>query len=245
MRRGKPATYKVFGNDVAINAGNIMYFLPLLSLINNKDKFDDNVIQKVYEIYIKEMINIHFGQGMDIAWHKELDNSKIVSEEEYLQMCLYKSGSLARMAAKMAATLAGKDEQTVEVLGELAGKIGVAFQIQDDILNLTGEEFMKRKGFGEDITEGKKSLLVVYTLNNANENDKKRLLNILTSHTKDKKEISDAINIINSYGSIEYAKKVAKEIIDECWGKVDKILPSSDAKNKLKMISNYLIERKI
>ena len=112
-------------------------------------------------------------------------------------MCAYKTGTLARMAAKMAAVLAGAEPKLVEKLGRFAETIGVAFQMQDDILDLTGQEFAKSKGcVGGDITEGKRSLLVIYTLQIANVTDKKRLIEILNMHTFDQKLRDEAIALI-------------------------------------------------
>lgn len=245
LRRGKPAIHKLFGEDITINAGNIMYYLPLTVLLKNKGKFDDKTLLKIHKIYVEEMIDVSMGQALDIAWHRGLANANNVSEEEFLQMCLYKTGSLTRMSAKMAATLAGSDDKTIETLGEMAGNIGVAFQIQDDILNLISKEFQKKKGFGEDITEGKRSLLVIHTMKEATDADRKRLLEILNSHTKDRKLIEEAIEIIKKNGSVEYSKSIAKKIIKDSWTEVDKLLPESDAKDKLKKITEFLVEREV
>lgn len=245
MRRGKPCLHKIFGVDIAINAGNAMYFLPLLSFIKNKNKLDEKTYLKLYDTYAQEMINIHFGQCMDVAWHRGIANADNISEAEYLQMCAYKTGTLARMSAKLAAILAGRDEKTIEAVGKFAESIGVAFQIQDDILNLVGEEFQKGKGIGEDIHEGKRTIMVIHTLKKANERDKKRLLEILQTHTNDQNLINEAIEIIKKYNSIEYAKEFAKKMVKEAWDEVDKLLKPSEAKEKLKAFAYYLIERKI
>ena len=70
LRRGKPCLHRIFGTDIALNAGNFLYFLPLLALIKNREKFKPDVLIKAYQICIREMINIHLGQGTDILWHK-------------------------------------------------------------------------------------------------------------------------------------------------------------------------------
>jgi geranylgeranyl pyrophosphate synthase/intein/homing endonuclease len=246
LRRGKPCLHRIFGTDVAINAGNFLYFLPLISLIKNKNKFRPEVISRAYEICIQEMINIHLGQGTDIYWHK--GKVKKIKEKEYLQMCAFKTGCLSRLAAKLAVILSGKDHQLAEKLGQVAEGIGVAFQIQDDILDLTlkGKERKKfGKNFGNDIKEGKRTLMVLYTLEKASKKDKKRLLEILDKHTDSPKEKKEAIEIIKKYGGIEYAKKVAQKIIKERWKEVEKLLPESKAKEKLEDFVNYLIERRI
>ncbi len=246
LRRGKPCTYKIYGLDIAINAGNAIYYLPLLPLIKNQEKFSPEKLAKVYQIYVEEMISLSLGQAMDIAWHKGLANANKLDEKNYLQMCAYKTGTLARMAARMAAVLADADDELVEKLGLFAESIGVAFQMQDDILDLTSEEFVEKKGgYGKDITEGKRTLIVIHTLKVAKKEDRERLIEILNMHTSDQELKDEAITIIKKYGSIEYTRNFARKIVQESWMEVEKLLPASDAKEKLNAFAKFLIERKI
>jgi geranylgeranyl diphosphate synthase type I len=244
VRRGKPCSYRIYGNDIAINMGNAMYYLPLLPLMVNRDKLSVEMQRDVYEVYVQEMINLSMGQAMDIAWHRGIANADALSEEDYLQMCAYKTGTLARMSAKMAAVLADADGRLVEKLGRLAECIGIAFQMQDDILDLTGEEFAKSKGcVGGDISEGKRSLLVIYTLQKASAADKKRLLEILGMHTSDQTLRNEAIAIIKKYGAFEHVKATAEQMVLDSWSEVDKLLPTPQAKEKLKTFAEFLIKR--
>ena len=246
MRRGKPCTYKIYGIDIAINVGNAMYYMPLITLMKYRDRISKEKLSRLYEIYVQEMINLSFGQAMDIAWHKGLANADQINVENYMQMCAYKTGTLARMAARMAAVLADADEKLVEKLGRFAEAIGVAFQVQDDILDLTSPEFAEKKGGrGQDITEGKRSLMVIYTLKKASEEDRKRLIEILNMHTSDQALRDEAIAIMEKYGAIDYAKNFAKKLVEESWKEIEELLPSANAKEKLKAFAKYLIERKI
>ncbi len=244
FRRGKPCLHKIFGVDVAINTGNWMYFFPLIPLFKNREKFGKEKFQKILEVYIQEMNNIHFGQAMDIGWHKGW--GKEITVEKYLQMCAFKTGTLARMSAKIAAICAGASDEVVEKLGHFAESIGIAFQIQDDILNISESELARKKGgIGEDITEGKRTLMVIYTLQNASKEDAQRLEEILNMHTKDEKLIKEAIEIMKKYNAIEFAKNFARELVKKTWEEVEKLLPESEAKQKLKAFSQFLIERDV
>lgn len=246
FRRGRPCTYKIYGLDIAINAGNAMYYLPLLPLIENRAKVSTEKLCKIYEVYVKEMISLSFGQAMDIAWHRGMANADEIDEKDYLQMCAYKTGTLARMAAKIAAVLADANDELVERLGSFAESIGVAFQMQDDILDLTSSEFAEKKGGrGQDITEGKRSLIVIRTLKVADAKDRERLVGILKMHTSDQKLRDEAIVIMQRYGSIEYVKEFARKMVEDSWREVERLLPASDAKEKLKAFAKFLIERKI
>jgi geranylgeranyl pyrophosphate synthase len=246
LRRGKPCTYKMYGLDIAINAGNAMYYLPLLPLMKNRKKIAVEKLFRIYEIYVQEMINLSLGQAMDIAWHKGSSGADNLGEDDYLQMCAYKTGTLARMSAKIASILADADDGLVEKLGRFAESLGVAFQIRDDVLDLTGEEFEKKKGCrGQDITEGKRSLIVIRTLRNANVQDKGRLIEILNMHSSDQRLRDEAIAIMKKYGSIDYARQLAGKMVEESWRNVGRSLPPSGGKEKLKAFADFLIERKI
>lgn len=246
LRRGKPCLHKIFGVDIALNAGNFLYFLPLLALIKNQKKFKPEILNKAYQTYIQDMLNLGFGQGTDIFWAKE--KTEKIEEKEYLQMCAFKTGCLSRMAAKLAVILSEGNEKLAEKLGQMAETIGVAFQIQDDILDITlagkGREKFG-KVFGQDIKDGKRTLMVIHTLKKANPRDKKRLLEILNKHTDNLAEIKKAVELIKKYGSLNYAKNFSQKIVSDTWQEVSQLLPESRAKKKLKDFINYLVERKI
>jgi geranylgeranyl pyrophosphate synthase len=238
IRRGKPCTHKLFGVDTAINTGNMMYYLPYL--IIKKIDLPKGTKLAIYDLINEEMLKLSIGQGIDIYWH---NGGEIINEELYLQMCALKTGTLARMSAKLGALLGNASKKQLKSLGKFAETIGVAFQIQDDILNITNLEWGKE--FGEDITEGKKSLMVIRTLEIGNEDDKKRLLQILASKTRDGDVIKEAIFLFQKYGAIEYAGKKARELTKDAWQDLDLCIPESDSKEKLKMFADYLVERKI
>lgn len=239
LRRGKPSIHKIFGQDIAINAGNSLYYLPLIKIIKSKEISPETKI-KIYELINQEMIRLSFGQGMDIYWHKK---SLIPKENQYLEMSILKTGTLARMSAKLGAILGGGTSREIEILGKFAESMGVAFQIKDDVLNITNENLGKE--FGEDITEGKKSLVVIKTLEESSKEDKERLIKILKLKTKNKEYIMEAINIINKYSGIKKSEEIAKKIILLAWKEVEKEIHDQKLKNKLKVFSEFMIERDI
>ncbi|MBU4245838.1 MAG: polyprenyl synthetase family protein [Nanoarchaeota archaeon] len=249
LRRGKPCTHVIFGADIAINAAEAMYFIPTLVLRKNRNFIDDKILLRAYEIYHEDLTSLTVaGQAVDIYWHRGFENVDEITENKYLQMCAGKTGSLARMSARLAAALSGASEKQEFLLGRFAETIGVAFQIQDDILNLTAEsgkgQFIKEY-IGSDITEGKRTLMIIHALKKATKEEKARLIEILNMHTNDKKLIYEAIAIIKKYGSVEYAKNRAKEIVKDAWKDVDSVLPESKSKDVLSAFADYLIERDI
>ena len=155
-RRGKPAIHKIYGIDTAINSGSFLYFLSLscIEAYTGKNK------EQIYKLWGKYMRGVHLGQAVDISWHRRV--SFIPTLDEYFIMCGLKTGSLSRLSAELGADLAGASDETIWKLGEAAEKLGIGFQILDDVKNLTiGIPGKKR---GDDVVEGKKSLPILLFL---------------------------------------------------------------------------------
>lgn len=244
LRRGQPCVHKKFGVDIAINAANAMYYIPLLAFLRNKEVADAPTMLRAYEAYSQELINIHLGQGMDITWHRGLAEADNISEGQYLQMCSLKTGTLSRLSARLAAIFCDAGEELTEKLGTLAECLGIGFQIQDDILNLTarsGKNQFVEDYVGSDITEGKRTIMVIHTLHHGKGSD--RLLELLNLHTRDKDLIHEAIEILEANGSIAYARKKAIEIVSQAWEDVRDDLPQSEAKETLADFILFAVER--
>jgi octaprenyl-diphosphate synthase len=163
-RRGKPAVHLLYGTDTAINSGCFLYFLPL-SCIDNWDAPDEAKL-KLYSLWSREMRALHLGQSLDIAWHRSWET--LPSIDDYYTMCALKTGVLARFAARTGylsalyggGTGAENGGANADIaFASAAEKLGVGFQILDDVKNLT--EGVQGKKRGDDIVEGKKSLPVL------------------------------------------------------------------------------------
>ncbi len=247
LRRGKPALHKVYGEDITINCGNAMYFLPLQVIEEHKSKIDIHTLYKIYSIYFEEMANLHYGQALDITWHKGI-LKKEPNVDQYLQMAAYKTGTLARMAARMAVALSGKDEKLESKFGRFAESIGIAFQIQDDLLDIITTEKEREafgKSYGNDISEGKRSLAIIYSLELLDYQKRNRLIEILNSHTKQKQIINEAMDLIKETEAIELSRDTANKLVLESWKDIENEIKESKAKRYLKAFSEFLIKRKI
>ena len=159
LRRGAPAAHLRHGLDLAINAGNLLYFLPAGYLA--AAGLDIAIELQVHRLYGAAMLRLHYGQGLDILWHREPE--RIPAQPEYFAMCRGKSGSLAGLAAALGATAARSPKPLIALLGAAGEEFGVCFQIIDDVRNLTTGNPGKRRG--DDLIEGKKSLPVILYCN--------------------------------------------------------------------------------
>lgn len=238
-RRGRPCVHRIYGEDIAINMGNTMYYLPLTLL--RKLNLEPDKRLKILEEYVETMLKLSFGQAMDIAWHKGLVES--VDEKQYLQMTLFKTGALASFAAKLAAIMAGIPEERAKLVQRFAELIAVAFQIQDDILNVVGDEAKYGKEVGGDITEGKRTLMVIHALRNLPPKEAKKLRNILDMRTGDRRLIREAIELMKKAGSIEYAKQVSRNLAEESIEILRQLFPDEGRRRKLEALANFLVGR--
>ena len=154
-RRGQPAAYITYGTDTAINAGSWLYFEAATCIdtlgVSSEQKL------RLYQSYAMELRRLHLGQAMDIAWHR--DAAYCPPIRDYLAMVRNKTGTLAALAARIGMVLADADEGTANQAAEIAAKIGIGFQIIDDVINLSSGNPGKQRG--DDIIEGKKSLPVL------------------------------------------------------------------------------------
>ncbi|MGL1893715.1 MAG: polyprenyl synthetase family protein [Spirochaetaceae bacterium] len=238
-RRGKKAVHLIFGEDMAINSGNHLYYIPT-TIIDNLD-LTDKVKLNIYQSYTHNMRRLHFGQGLDIQWHNDL--KKIPSVTEYIQMCKFKTGCLASMSGELGAICAGLSNEEIENIRTIWEEIGVGFQILDDIKNITTGNPGKHRG--DDIVEGKKSLPVILY---CNKNEHSKLLNNikmakLKGIIKGKKYVERAIKILDNSGAITEGSKIALELLNNNIGRLNSTLPNSPYKKVLINIVNDFIKK--
>lgn len=132
-----------------------MYYAPILKIDKYFDK--SGMKSKIIEIYNQEMFHVLLGQNWDISWHKGVIKP---TEAQYYQMVAHKTGVLLRLNARMIGTALKLKKFQINGLASFVEALGTAFQIQDDIIAITSEEYEKERGLAEDIREGKRSLMV-------------------------------------------------------------------------------------
>jgi octaprenyl-diphosphate synthase len=206
-RRGKPAVHKIYGVDTAINSGSFLYFLSL-SCIETYIGVNKELI---YNLWAKYMRGLHLGQAIDISWHRKI--SFIPTIDEYFVMCGLKTGSLARLAAEVGAYAAGAGVDTAAKFGDAAEKLGIGFQIMDDVKNLTTGVPGKLRG--DDVVEGKKSLPVLLYLTRYPE---KREMVYYSFHAAQKNgiatpEVEELINALHAAGVLSESEEKAQSML--------------------------------
>lgn len=244
VRRGGPALHLQFGTDLAVNAGNFMYFLP--TIVFEHADFDTPVLLAMMKDWFTIMRRLHLGQGYDILWHK--DHQLLPDRDSYLRMCRFKTGSLAALAARLGARAALSDrcdENLVEAMGEIWERIGVGFQILDDVKNLNSE--IQGKHMGDDIVEGKKSLPVILHLE-ARPQDSEKLAELLTRSSDlapkgDWSSVNETIALMRQSGAIDDACVQGKAMLNSGKNQLLALLPESLARNLLIDLVDGFLEK--
>jgi octaprenyl-diphosphate synthase len=221
-RRGRPAAHLIYGTDTAINGGCFLYFLPLTCL--DEWKAPAELKARIYSVWGEHLRRLHLGQAMDIAWHRDFASRP--SPKDYTLMCRLKTGALARLAAVLGvyAGLPGSAGQPeadalAATMGDAAEKMGVGFQILDDVKNLTcGIPGKKR---GDDIVEGKKSLPILLYLNRFPEAGAlvARCCTAARAGGTGVPEVEELIAALNTAGVLEEAERQGLSLIADA-GKV-------------------------
>ncbi|KAL1953442.1 hypothetical protein VTO42DRAFT_2820 [Malbranchea cinnamomea] len=207
LRRGVPVAHNIFGTAQTINSANYVYFLALEEIQKLKNP-------AAIQIFTKELLNLHRGQGMDLFWR---DTLTCPTEEDYLEMVGNKTGGLFRLAIKL---MQAESDSTIDCI-PLVNLMGLVFQICDDYLNLSNPTYSRNKGLCEDLTEGKFSFPIIHSIRSQPEN--LQLINILKQRTKDDEVKRYAISYMESTGSFAYTRKVVAKLRDKALAAIDNI----------------------
>ncbi|GBF65893.1 geranylgeranyl pyrophosphate synthase [Trichophyton mentagrophytes] len=207
LRRGAPVAHNIFGIPQTINSANYVYFQAL-------DEIQKLKSPEAINIFVKELMNLHRGQGMDLYWR---DTLTCPTEEDYLEMVGNKTGGLFRLAIKL---MQAESSVPIDCV-PLVDLMGLMFQVCDDYLNLSNPTYSKNKGLCEDLTEGKFSFPVIHSIRAQPEN--RQLINILKQKTNDNEVKKYAVKYMESTGSFEYTRKVAIELRDKAFLLIDEL----------------------
>ena len=238
-RRGQPCVHLKYGIDRSINAGCLGFFLPVFTAV---EQILPHQREKLLYMYIQEMKNIHLGLAWDIYWHGNAHSiSSLPSEENYIRMVESKTAVLLRIGFACVSILAGLPQEETAKLSQLANLIGTSFQVQDDLLNLRSSIYAKGKGsIGEDITEGKVTLMVLHHIR---ETQNTRVLQILGQKTKDQNLINEAINAMEKSGSLNYADMVQRATMLQAQQVLESLSGQERPKREVGLVLDELLNR--
>lgn len=236
LRRNLPTVHIKFGEPTAIMAGDLL-FAKAFEIMHSIPG-DHSVFKKLDYGLIKCVVEICEGQQLDMNFEKREN----VREEEYLEMILKKTAFLFMFAAEGGAIAGGGTVEEIKGLKEYGKSLGLGFQIWDDYLDLSSDEETLGKDIGNDIRNGKKTLIAVHSFNHAVGNDRKILEKIFGNKNASEQEVKKVFELFKKNKSIEYAKNTALNYSAKAKKALD-VLKDSDAKQILMDLADYSIRR--
>ncbi|WP_436935528.1 geranylfarnesyl diphosphate synthase [Halovenus marina] len=233
MRRGVPAVHREYDLSTAILAGDTLYSKAFENMLETGTSPQRSV--RALSELATTCTEICEGQSLDIEFEKR----GAITPDEYLEMVELKTAVLYAAAASMPAVVLGYDD-AVEPLHSYGLDIGRAFQIQDDVLDLTTPTEQLGKQRGSDLVEGKQTIITVHARDQGVDVD--NLVSADSVEAVTEAEIDEAVSKLEAVGSIDYARERARELVASGKSHLD-VLPNNEAHETLDSIADYLIER--
>jgi len=234
MRRGSPSVHVAFDEETAILAGDTLYSKAFEIMLQTGAPAERAV--EAMDVLASTCTRICEGQSLDVSFEDRTD----VATEEYLDMVDRKTAVLYAAAAAIPTILLGAEAETVDAAYEYGRVIGQAFQIQDDILDLTVPSETLGKQRGSDLVEGKQTIITLHAREQGVDVD--GLLEAADPEAVTEAEIDEAVAELEAAGSIEYARTLAQDLVEE--GKTHlETLPKNEARHRLEQVADFLVER--
>lgn len=204
--------------------------------------FDPQDIIEALGIFNKEMFE-DTAAGWLIHMHQNWQNVSEATEEEFIKGLNLVTAQYTFVGPLLiGATLAGTGKKYFSALREYGLHVGTAFQIHDDILGLFGDESVTGKAVGNDLREGKKTLLIQYAYRHGNSHEREVIKRALGG-TVDDEVLGQVQQIVQNTGGLEYGKKLAKGYVKRGIKSLEKIFQQSEARVTLRDLSEYIIQR--
>lgn len=211
-RRGRPTLHLEHGVPLAVNVGDAMNALSLRVLKKNLPLLGPEVTWQIFDEFEHMMTETIEGQAMELGWIR--DNNCDTTEDDYVLMVLKKTCWYSFIhPCRIGAIIAKRGQLDLSSFNSFGYYLGTAFQIQDDVLNLVGDQKQYGKEINGDILEGKRTLIVAHLLKNCNAHDKQRLKTFFGKPRRERlpREVAWVHELMRNYGSIEYGRQVARE----------------------------------
>ena len=236
IRRGNPTVHKKWNENTAILSGDAMFIKAYEYFLDcESPKF-----REVLKVFNQTALEVCEGQQYDM----EFENRDDVTEKEYLRMIELKTSVLLAGALKIGALIGGANEKDANLLYEFGRNIGLAFQLQDDYLDVYGDVAIFGKQIGGDIVANKKTFLLIKALELAKENNLENLQNLLSENNIDREQKVSAVT--QFYNDLDIKKTTRDRVIklnNRALEYLNQVDVEDDKKSELKKLTKKLLNR--
>lgn len=229
QRRGFFSINALWKNKIAVLVGDFLLSKGLLLSIENNDF-------KLLQIVSEAVKQMSEGELLQVEKVRRMD----VDEPIYYEVIRQKTASLIASCCACGAASAGADEATIEKMRSFGEKIGIAFQIKDDMFDFGTDDVGKPLGI--DIKEKKVTLPLIYSLNNTTSSERKRIINLVKNHNDDPKKIEQIIRFVKESGGLRYAETQMKKYQEAAF-EILNTFPKSESRESLEQLVRFTTER--
>ena len=237
IRRGKQAVHMKYNLSTAILSGDVMMMYAYKYLL----QYDHNdIVAEINRLFINNAIKLCEGQQMDM----DFENYSDVSIEDYIQMITNKTSILLGVSLQIGGTIGGATKSDDLHLYEFGKNIGIAFQIQDDVLDLFGDQEKVGKIRAGDIIHNKKTYLYLKALELASKEQKERLIHLYTTDfSEPQSKVEEVTKIFEELAVTEYASQLKDAYLGLGISHLEAVNVDNNKKEKLRWLAGYLINR--
>lgn len=247
LRRGKPTLHRMYSVELAINASDTLETVMWKVLFDNISILGVKKTRELVEEFYSMVMRTGLGQTVEIKWFT--DNKLDFTEEDWYFIGYSKSGYYSIGGpVRLGAIIANATSSQLNILSKFGLELGACWQLVDDLLDITSD-FQGLKQKGNDIYEGKRTVMLSHLLAKADQKDKKKLIEILHKKRPEKTEaeVDWVMNKMELYGSIAHARELAIKHKKNCEVILDKqlkFLSEEPARTQLRTLINFILERK-
>lgn len=228
IRRGRKTLHKEYTVSKAIIAGDYMFAMGFRLLAAEAPQIVDYIVDASASMGAGEFVQ------------KDFEHASSVTEDDYIEIITGKTAKLFEASSKSGAAVANADGAMLEALGSFSHYIGLAFQIVDDTLDVTGDPHNTGKAVGTDLIEGKPTLPVIYAMQDPDKGP--RLIELFEKADVTTDDVAEALELIRSTDSVDRCLSKAREYVDEAVGYMDSV-PDSIYKDALLDLASYIVRR--
>jgi geranylgeranyl diphosphate synthase type I len=240
-RRGLPTLWKVWGDGIALTAGDSLFSLAFASLRDIKVVTNKTLLY-IYENLADTGICLGTGQHLDLVF----ESNQQVNQEMYLEMVSGKTVALMKFATYSAAMLATEDKTKIEQMKIFGENLGYAFQIRDDYLNLWGEDYKSKKTAYGDLVRKKKTFPIIYAFANIDDHIRQEMTKIYSNNQiqMDKPEQEFMLDVLDNVDAQKNTMKIIDSFIAKAFSALETaMLRNNMAHERLILLTNYLLGR--
>ena len=247
LRRGEPCLHQKHGIPMAINIGDALHCKMWEMLHRNAEILGYELTLRILSEFIQLSNQVVEGQHIELSWVS--DNRWDLDESDYLTMCIQKTAWYTCITpCRIGAIIAGASEAEIDGFVELGKEIGIAFQIQDDVLNLIGDVGRYGKEIAGDISEGKRTLVLIHLINACTAAEAQHVIDIMARprNEKTEAEVESVLQLMEKYKSITYVQRRSKALLQSAAERFSHNyahLPDGRAKQLFLSLLHFFVER--